>query len=295
MARGNKNKVKKVSLATFLRDLDDSSSPSRNQESEIEELLASKGRAVLSMECRNCGSEGDHWSFKCPDLARQTETFEDMSSSTEEPPRCPVCHCEQPVDVVKRSTEDENSVRVSNLPTDTSESDIVDLFGPSGSLARVHLAMDEKTDSTTKFAIVEYVERKNAEKIIHFLNGFEYYDEAILQVEWAAPRPKATYVPPVVCESCTRDSESSIRVTNISERITVDVFLELFRRCGLFTVAYLAADEVAGSRTRFGIVEYERREGAENAIKMLNGFEFYNELRVEGPFRLEDLRKDLGE
>lgn len=90
-------------------------------------------------------------------------------------------------------------------------------------------------------------------------------------------------------------SESCVVVTNISEKITGLDFLDLFDRAGLVTVAYLDADKMTESRKKFGIVEYCFREDAEKVIKVLSGFDIFDlELQLQGPFRLQDLRRDLG-
>ncbi|GJM86617.1 hypothetical protein PR202_ga02494 [Eleusine coracana subsp. coracana] len=150
--------------------------------------------------------------------------------------------------------------------------------------------MDEETDR--KAAVVVYDRTKDAEKAISLLNGYDYYN-SILRVEWAKPRQEAAYPP--ACPSCLEASENCVRVSNISEEITGPVFLDLFRRSGLLSVAYLDADKMTGSQTKCGIVEYFWKEDAENAIRLINGLEFFDlELQVQGPFRLHDLHRDLG-
>ncbi|GJN22013.1 hypothetical protein PR202_gb09541 [Eleusine coracana subsp. coracana] len=215
------------------------------------------------MLCRICGKKDVHWSFKCPNIALQTTS---VNRSSTEPPICQVCN--QPADVIKFQ---EASVHLINLPKEICESDLIDLVRRFGPLTRVSLSMDEEADR--KAAVVVYDRTKDAKKAISLLNGYDYYN-SILRVEWAKPRQEAAYPP--ACPSCLEASENCVRVSNISEEITGPVFLDLFRRSGLLSVAYLDADKMTGSQTKCGIVEYFWKEDAENAIRLINGWEFFD-------------------
>ncbi|EES14457.1 hypothetical protein BDA96_07G023600 [Sorghum bicolor] len=162
--------------------------------------MASKGGAVL-MVCRTCGKKGDHWTSKCPykDLAPPTETFTDRPPTSDGPPAPggPVKGAYVPPTMrggadrtgdVMRRRNDENSVRVTNLSEDTREPDLLELFRAFGPVSRVYVAVDQKTGSSRGFGFVNFVHREDAEKAISKLNGYGY-DNLILRVEWATPRP----------------------------------------------------------------------------------------------------------
>ncbi|KAM0899090.1 hypothetical protein ACQ4PT_021524 [Festuca glaucescens] len=83
---------------------------------------------------------------------------------------------------------DENSVRVTNLSEDTREPDVLELFRTFGPVSRVYVAVDQRTGSSRGFGFVNFVHREDAEKAISKLNGYGY-DNLILHVEWATPRP----------------------------------------------------------------------------------------------------------
>ncbi|PKU68028.1 Serine/arginine-rich splicing factor 33 [Dendrobium catenatum] len=87
-----------------------------------------------------------------------------------------------------RRRNDENSVRVTNLSEDTREPDLHELFRTFGPVSRVYVAVDQKTGVSRGFGFVNFVHREDAEKAINKLNGYGY-DNLILRVEWATPRP----------------------------------------------------------------------------------------------------------
>eukprot|EP00212_Chloropicon_laureae_P008740 CAMPEP_0197497720 /NCGR_PEP_ID=MMETSP1311-20131121/53145_1 /TAXON_ID=464262 /ORGANISM="Genus nov. species nov., Strain RCC856" /LENGTH=299 /DNA_ID=CAMNT_0043043399 /DNA_START=30 /DNA_END=929 /DNA_ORIENTATION=- len=86
-----------------------------------------------------------------------------------------------------RTRRDENSVRVTNLSEDTKEQDLVELFGPFGSISRIYIAYDRETRESRGFAFINFVRREDGQRAINKLDGYGY-DSLILRVEWAAPR-----------------------------------------------------------------------------------------------------------
>ncbi|XP_051222983.1 eukaryotic translation initiation factor 3 subunit G [Lolium perenne] len=164
--------------------------------------VASKGGAVL-MVCRTCGKKGDHWTSKCPykDLAPAPDSLDRPPTSDGPPtlggggaskgsyvaPRLRVGAVQDAGHDMKRRN-DENSVRVTNLSEDTREPDVLELFRTFGPVSRVYVAVDQRTGSSRGFGFVNFVHREDAEKAISKLNGYGY-DNLILHVEWATPRP----------------------------------------------------------------------------------------------------------
>lgn len=90
---------------------------------------------------------------------------------------------------VMRRRNDENSVRVGNLSEDARDHDLAELFGQFGPLSRAYVALDRATGESRGFGFVNFVHREDGEKAIKKLNGYGY-DNLILSVDWAAPRPK---------------------------------------------------------------------------------------------------------
>ncbi|KFK38503.1 hypothetical protein AALP_AA3G121500 [Arabis alpina] len=166
--------------------------------------LGGKGGAVL-MVCRICHKKGDHWTSKCPykDLAAPTDVFVDKppgETSTAPaapgpggkaayvPPSMRAGADRNAAGSDMRRRNDENSVRVTNLSEDTREPDLMELFHPFGAVTRVYVAIDQKTGVSRGFGFVNFVSREDAQRAINKLNGYGY-DNLILRVEWATPRP----------------------------------------------------------------------------------------------------------
>jgi len=80
--------------------------------------------------------------------------------------------------------KDEATVRVTNLPEETQEQDLRDLFTPFGPVSRVFLAKDKTNNTSKGFAFITFNEKKDAQKAIECVSGFGY-DHLILKVEWA--------------------------------------------------------------------------------------------------------------
>ena len=104
----------------------------------------------------------------------------------------------------------------------------------------------------------------------------------VLRAEWAAPLPP----PPPICAGCLRESETWIRVTNLSLRTSEEDLYNLACPFGIINSTSLAVD-VGGSRRQVGIVEFDQREAAEDAVRWHHGH-VYDDLvlRVEGPLKL---------
>ncbi|KAI0511449.1 hypothetical protein KFK09_012079 [Dendrobium nobile] len=152
------------------------------------------------MVCRTCGKKGDHWTAKCPykDLAQPIDSTIDKPPTAETstgaagkttyvPPGMRAGAADKGGSEMRRRN-DENSVRVTNLSEDTREPDLHELFRTFGPVSRVYVAVDQKTGVSRGFGFVNFVHREDAEKAINKLNGYGY-DNLILRVEWATPRP----------------------------------------------------------------------------------------------------------
>ncbi|KAG0468210.1 hypothetical protein HPP92_017538 [Vanilla planifolia] len=162
--------------------------------------LAAMGKAgAVLMVCRTCGKKGDHWTSKCPykDLAQPADSFIDKPPTADGPSAAPAKGAYVPPSMragadrsgtEMRRRNDENSVRVTNLSEDTREPDLHELFSKFGPVSRVYVAVDQKTGVSRGFGFVNFVHREDAEKAINKLNGYGY-DNLIIRVEWATPRP----------------------------------------------------------------------------------------------------------
>lgn len=82
--------------------------------------------------------------------------------------------------------EDQPTIRVTNLPEDTTEEDLGNLFNPFGKIHRIFLAKDKVTMASKGFAFITYQRKEDAQKAILGVSGFGY-GHLILKVEWAKP------------------------------------------------------------------------------------------------------------
>lgn len=178
---------------------------SKVEEVNVPDPLASVGKAgAVLMVCRTCHKKGDHWTAQCPykDLAAPTDGFIDRPPASSET-AVPAAGGARTGTYVPpgmrgggggersmpdRRRNDENSVRVTNLSEDTREPDLHELFRTFGPITRVYVAVDQKTGVSRGFGFVNFVSREDAERAINKLNGYGY-DNLILRVEWATPRP----------------------------------------------------------------------------------------------------------
>ena len=81
---------------------------------------------------------------------------------------------------------DQNCIRVSNLPDFVDDMYLKELFKQKGSIERVFLAKDRTTKASKGFAFVTYRERSSAEAAIETFNRHRL-GCLILSVEWAQP------------------------------------------------------------------------------------------------------------
>jgi len=86
------------------------------------------------------------------------------------------------------SRDDLPTLRVTNISEDTQESDLRELFGIFGRVARVYVGRDRETGAGKGFAFVSFEERAVAQKAMEKVNG-KGYDNLILSVQWSQPRP----------------------------------------------------------------------------------------------------------
>ncbi|KAH0861478.1 hypothetical protein HID58_089739, partial [Brassica napus] len=134
-----------------------------------------------------CRMRGDHWTARCPqrDLLSLMETPLTTEASTSTEAYVPPSRRTGASDMRSRRN-DENSLRVTNLSEDTREQDLMELFHPFGAVTRAYVAFDKNTNVSRGFGFVNFMHSE--ERAISTLNGYGY-DNLILRVEWATPRP----------------------------------------------------------------------------------------------------------
>ena len=90
--------------------------------------------------------------------------------------------------LASRSSDNDNTIRVSNLTKSVTEDDLRDLFSRLGRISRVSLPRGPDREPRG-FAYISFYERRDAENALEKLQGFGY-DHLILKLEWAKPPSK---------------------------------------------------------------------------------------------------------
>ncbi|XP_010438145.1 PREDICTED: eukaryotic translation initiation factor 3 subunit G-like [Camelina sativa] len=186
-----------VSTEEILLERPKALSGTKAEETKASPELGKPG-AVL-MICRNCGKKGQHWTARCPENNHSSIDQTEASKWTAPARTDKVATYVPPsmregaeksiaVSNMRRRRNDENSVRVNNLSEDAREPDLMDLFRSFGDVSRAYVALDKKTGTSRGFGFVNFVSREDAQRAINKLNGYGY-DNLILGVEWATPRP----------------------------------------------------------------------------------------------------------
>lgn len=159
---------------------------------------------IPSIKCRYC--KGDHWSAKCPlkDIlqdkinesnAKDAASSVPSSGSTNQAYKPPSMRAgaSGKFDPSKKfdskagfNNKDDYTIRVTNLPEEATESDLMELFKPFGKVNRTFLAKDKNTQVSRGFAFVNFQNKDDAQRAIWGVNDYGY-NHLILKVEWAKP------------------------------------------------------------------------------------------------------------
>jgi len=178
----------------------------RNQKEEKVEPVTAP---VPMVKCRYC--RGDHWSAKCPhkDLLLPMSEMRDSTAASAKPgtPATTATTTTggaywppsmRPGESMGRGSggprfdpkgppaKDEFTVRVTNLPEEATENDLMELFKPYGKVNRVFLAKDKTTQASRGFAFINFQNKEDAQRAIYGVNDYGYA-HLILKVEWAKP------------------------------------------------------------------------------------------------------------
>uniref|UniRef100_A0AC34QJW5 RNA-binding protein 8A n=1 Tax=Panagrolaimus sp. JU765 TaxID=591449 RepID=A0AC34QJW5_9BILA len=206
-----------------------------------------------------------------------------------------------------------------NIHEEASEDDVKDKFMEYGDVKNIHFNLDRRTGYAKGYAIVQFEKREEAEKAIKELNGSTFLEQE-LRVDWCFVvdpgrtkkrrveelRNKATRkrgrglddpqrkrlahkfdtIANVGNDEVQRSVEGwIIFATNIHEEASEDDVKDKFMEYGDVKNIHFNLDRRTGYAKGYAIVQFEKREEAEKAIKELNGSTFLEqELRVDWCF-----------
>ena len=174
-------------------------------ETEVDDALKKlqiSGKGMV--QCRHCRM--DHWLLKCPYKDQLAQLNKETAPTSGKPTQAnqkggPAIYVPPNMReggnkrgetmAYNRYKEDSNTIRVTNLPADTEEQDLRELFFKLfprkegfGRMSRIFLAKDRKTGLSKGFAFVSFERREDATIAVGTLNGYGY-GNLILNVEWA--------------------------------------------------------------------------------------------------------------
>jgi len=181
-----------------------SQEPEPSPEDNVKARLAKAGAGKVV--CRVC--KGDHFTARCPykdKLAGLESSNDDLGGASDTAPApagpAPSTTGKYVPPSMRAGAsrtgesmrgagnrEDLPTLRVTNISEDTQESDLRELFGMFGRVARVYVGRDRETGAGKGFAFVSFEDRAAAEKAQEKVNG-KGYDNLILSVQWSQPRP----------------------------------------------------------------------------------------------------------
>ena len=81
----------------------------------------------------------------------------------------------------------EPKVYVGNLPYDTTEEEIRQVFSGAGTVASASIVTDRETGRSKGFGFVQMSSQAEAEKAVSMFNGYQFHNRA-LKVDLARPR-----------------------------------------------------------------------------------------------------------
>lgn len=158
---------------------------------------------IPMIKCRFC--KGDHWSAKCPlkDILQDKIDSKEAVSSAANQAAAGGKSAYVPPSMRSGASasnkfgskfdskgafnnKDDFTVRVTNLPEEATETDLMELFKPFGKVNRIFLAKDKNTQVSRGFAFVNFQNREDAQRAIWGVNDYGY-NHLILKVEWAKP------------------------------------------------------------------------------------------------------------
>lgn len=159
---------------------------------------------IPMIKCRFC--KGDHWSAKCPLKDILKDKIDSKEAATAAASQAAAGGKSAYVPPSMRSgastsskfgskfdsgkgafsNKDDFTVRVTNLPEEATETDLMELFKPFGKVNRIFLAKDKNTQVSRGFAFVNFQVREDAQRAIWGVNDYGY-NHLILKVEWAKP------------------------------------------------------------------------------------------------------------
>ncbi|XP_019869733.1 eukaryotic translation initiation factor 3 subunit G [Aethina tumida] len=178
-----------VGEEVFMQFLSNKEEDNKPEEDAFDKL---KALGDKNIKCRTCN--GDHWTSKCPykdTILEGGKILDDKKTPAGvggDPSKPGVSKYIPPgmrQKPVMQKKEEQTTLRIGNLSSNTTDEDLEDLVKPFGPISKIYLAKDKQNDCKG-YAYVHYKFRSDAAEAIARLNGHGY-DHLILAVDWSRP------------------------------------------------------------------------------------------------------------
>mmetsp|Transcript_7517 Transcript_7517/g.24040 ORF Transcript_7517/g.24040 Transcript_7517/m.24040 type:complete len:641 (-) Transcript_7517:80-2002(-) len=162
-----------------------------------------------------------------------------------------------------------------------SDSDLLDMFKPFGTVTSVHLSMDPETKKSKGFGFVNYDDAASAKAALDELNGKEFPSTVegepakVLYVGRAQKKSEREAELRQKMEELRAERQSkyqgvNLYVKNLEDTVDDDQLRKIFESCGTITSCKVMRDEKTGSSKGFGFVCFSTAEEATNAVTEMN-------------------------
>ncbi|XP_070144778.1 sex-lethal homolog isoform X2 [Drosophila kikkawai] len=145
---------------------------------------------------------------------------------------------------------------INYLPQDMSDRELFNLFSGCGPINTCKIMRDFKTGYSFGYGFVDYKTESDSEDAIQKLNGF-YVRNKRLKVSYARPGGMAI-------------KDTNLYVINLPRNINDDMLDRIFSPFGRIVQRNILRDKLTGRPRGVAFVRYNKREEAQEAIKMLN-------------------------
>jgi len=179
------------------------------------------------------------------------------------------------------------NIFIKNLDKSLDNKALYDTFASFGNILSCKVSLDEHGNSRG-FGFVHYETDEAAAEAIATTNGKLISGKKIFVGLFVSRKDRSA-------ESNESPKWTNIFAKNLSKELSEEKFIEMFKKFGSITSAYLAKDENGASKG-FGFVNYETHENAQAAIDEMNGKELDgNPIYVGRAQKKQEREKELKE
>ncbi|OQS05377.1 nucleolin [Thraustotheca clavata] len=188
--------------------------------------------SALELDGEQCGSR--YMAVKMAEAPRKRESF-----ITEKPEGC-------------------TNIRFANVPFNTTEEDIREIFSHCGDISSVYFPKDKDTGRLLGYGFVEFINTESTDKAIELDESD--FNGRTLRVNYSVKNTKKRVFKPEGCKA--------IYVGNISSDVNSGMLNDMFSHCGEIVRVHIAIDRETEEPRGFAYVNFANTESVDEAIKL---------------------------